>query len=57
METIEAEIEKFLEKWTSNTHQRGQMDIDLHFFMRTIMKEHDKIVNPESYTPARKHNL
>ena len=55
MEIIEQEIKKFLDKWAFNEHMRRQMDIDLHFFMRAVMKEHDNIVNPEAYTPARKN--
>ena len=57
MEAIEAEIKKFLDKWTKVEDVRGRMDIDLHFFMRAVIREHDRLVNPEAYTPTRKHNL
>lgn len=57
MDIIEHEINKFLDKWAINEHLRGQMDIDLHFFMRAVIREHNNIIEPESYTPSRKHNL
>jgi hypothetical protein len=55
MEIIEQEIKKFLDKWSLNEHMRGQLDIDLHFFMRAVMRSHDELMNPEAYTPARKN--
>lgn len=55
METIELAIKKFLDKWATNEFIRGQMDIDLHFFMRTVMRTHSEIIDPEAFTPERKN--
>jgi hypothetical protein len=55
MEAIEAEIERFLDKWARNDEIRGRMDVDLHFFMRTIMREHGRLVEPESYSPEERY--
>ena len=54
MDIIEKEIKKFLDRW-SVKENRQNMDIDLHFFMRAVMKTHSEMLEPESYTPARKN--
>lgn len=55
LEAVEAKIKTFLDKWAFNEHMRQQMDIDLHFFIRVVMKTHDEITNPEAYSPERKN--
>lgn len=55
MDTIEAEIKKFVEKYGEGDEEKRGMSMDLHFFIRAVIDAHDEMLHPEAYTPARKN--